>query len=272
MKLLFMRRINNHMPKIPLTASQLQSQLDDQIEFIIRSCDAFDVGCEAEAKRLAVALRILIHDKGNSKSLLGQLGKLDRDFFDTLMPMPGTSLIPEMGLVFTELGLNGVRYVAPLDNVSEHSMTQFDQWWNAEIFKVRAGEYVSRRLLVMTAADQDGGAHVDASLDELYHRLVHENALGWTVVSNSESESPMGDPTRATLRQIAHEVLKTLVEGYEKMYEPQGTMFGQTYISTEPHPSLKAIHFQGPNGTNTPDNAECPCGSGNPYKGCHNRA
>jgi hypothetical protein len=70
----------------------------------------------------------------------------------------------------------------------------------------------------------------------------------------------------------------------------QGTIFGPTTVSpgmmftdirmsfgTAEHPAasppeIAAIHYQGPGGTKTPDNAPCPCGSGGLYKGCHNQA
>jgi hypothetical protein len=36
-------------------------------------------------------------------------------------------------------------------------------------------------------------------------------------------------------------------------------------------PEIAAIHYQGPDGSKTPDDALCPCGSGVPYKGCHSQ-
>jgi hypothetical protein len=48
------------------------------ISTIIQSSGAaFDAGQTSEAKRLSTAIRILVHDTGVSKSLLGQLGVKD---------------------------------------------------------------------------------------------------------------------------------------------------------------------------------------------------
>lgn len=61
---------------------QLLEQLADQRSFIRASCDAFDNGNWAEAKRLAVSGRILLQETHTSHSLLGQLGVLDSmEFF-----------------------------------------------------------------------------------------------------------------------------------------------------------------------------------------------
>ena len=51
----------------------LRSQLKDQILFLRNSAKAYDEGDISEAKRIATVIRILIHDKGNSTSLLTQL-------------------------------------------------------------------------------------------------------------------------------------------------------------------------------------------------------
>lgn len=70
----------------------------------------------------------------------------------------------------------------------------------------------------------------------------------------------------------------------------EGTFFGPTVVSpgsmmtdielrfgtadkpAEPRPEIAAIHYQGANGTKTPPDAPCPCGSGQRYKGCHDQS
>lgn len=260
------------MAKIPLTHDQLEAQLIEQLGFLQRSCDSFDRGHFAEAKRLAVAIRILLHDTRTSHSLLGQLGKRGVDFYDTLTPLTGVSLIPEMGLIVQHLSKAGAEYVAPLDNSATAKTTPFEEWWAGTICRMPDGTVVSRSSLVLTASNQDGGAHVDPSLDELYHRLVHENALGYLVDAEGLPSAPMGDPTKAALRQIAHEVLKTLVPNYGKSFLPTGMMISGLSVSTEAPAFISEIHHQGPNGARTPPDAPCPCGSGSTYKGCHDKS
>jgi len=52
---------------------ELQQHLKDIIQALELSAYAFDNGSEGEAKRLAAAIRVLVHDTESSKSLLGQL-------------------------------------------------------------------------------------------------------------------------------------------------------------------------------------------------------
>lgn len=62
--------------KVPLTPEELQAHLAEQLGFLERSADAFDNGYEDEAKRMATAIRVLVHDTNQSISLLKQLGRL----------------------------------------------------------------------------------------------------------------------------------------------------------------------------------------------------
>jgi len=59
------------------------------------SATAFDSGFEAEAKRLAVSLRVLLHDTNSSRALLDQLGVKNKlRFTETSEPMDQYSLGP----------------------------------------------------------------------------------------------------------------------------------------------------------------------------------
>ncbi len=63
--------------KVRQTKDELESHLREQIEFLKRSSQAYDEGYTSEAKRLAVAIRLLLHDTQNSTSLLTLLEKKD---------------------------------------------------------------------------------------------------------------------------------------------------------------------------------------------------
>jgi hypothetical protein len=45
--------------------------LREQLGFLRRSGEAFDAGDTSEAKRVAVAVRVLVWDKGRNRSVLG---------------------------------------------------------------------------------------------------------------------------------------------------------------------------------------------------------
>jgi hypothetical protein len=82
-------------------------------------------------------------------------------------------------------------------------------------------EKYPRRLIVLSAANKDGGAHVDAQLDHYYEVLcAGKYALGFTgkLQFNRSSSYPQGvtiypsNAHFALLRQFAHETLVSFSE------------------------------------------------------------
>jgi hypothetical protein len=252
------------MTKRTLTNDELAAHLAEQLQFIEASADAFDKGFEGEAKRLAVTLRVLLHDTKSSRSLLGQLGRKNIDFLDTAIPFNPNNLETHGGLVFIALGPPKTRYVAMLDDLPMTQHRSFSDWWDAPVFVDKDRRQLSRKNLVLTAVNQDGGAHVDPALDETYDDLAHKNSLNWTSIDGGRAR-PMDGPERAAIRQIAHEVLKTLKAGYTKMPRHEAGVFtvGMSKVQNgAPSPP-------GYNPAKVGRNAPCPCGSGKKYKRCH---
>ena len=254
----------------PRTENELREQLAMQIDFLTRSAEAFDKGLTDEAVRLAVTLRLLLHDTTNSKSLLGQLKMKDRPFYDTSSLYDPDSLAPFWGLISIAIGPPEARYVAMLDDVNNETReASFSEWWNEIVFADARKRTLTRKDLVLTAANQDGGAHVDASLNETYAAFTKDNALGWRA-GTKQGERPLEKPEYPAIRQIAHEVLKTIVPGYAK--KPK---IGVAEIIGDV--SLKLV---GPTADRNPParvgrkigrNQPCPCGSGKKFKKCCGR-
>jgi hypothetical protein len=219
------------MVKVPITAEQLNDHLNEQLTFLQRSAESYDAGYESEAKRMAVTIRLLLHDTTRSKSLLGQLKKRDILFNDTALKNEANNQIPFAGLVFQTFHGGRAKYVAMLDDVPSKVPCPFDAWWNGAAFADEKNNQTSRKDLVLVAANQDGGVHVDPSLDATYHQLKNGNSLGWAVMANGRLQ-PMGDPTKAAIRQVAHEVLSTLVPGYEKQPPAYEMLFGGMAVIT----------------------------------------
>ena len=166
------------MTKVKRPDFELTPQLEEQLGFLLSSMDAFDAGAKGEAKRMAVALRILLHDRRQSASLLGQVGLKRCDFYDTAGDLiPGT-LMSESRLTvmeqWTERTEFKPRCTAP--PLGRSGWRRFERWWAAPVIKTNGGEVFSRANLVLTMADQDGGAHIDAALEEKYYRLTRELA------------------------------------------------------------------------------------------------
>jgi hypothetical protein len=246
--------------------AELEAQLSDQLQFLQSSADAFDRGLDGEAKRLALALRILLHEQKRSRALLAQLGLLQQEFVSTAIPHETANISTHGGLIMVAMNGPETKYVAMLDEVPIVRTIPFDEWWEEIVFVDDAGSTLSRRRLILSMADQDGGAHVDPTLDETYARLSRENSLGWNVNDGRESK-PIPQPERAAVRQIAHEVLRTLIPGYAKRPDHQPEMFLGGFMHYEGIPP----GFEVPISTKVGRNQPCPCGSGMKYKKCHGR-
>lgn len=249
--------------RISQTTDDLKEQLREQLDFLRRSCDAFDLGMTDEAKRLAVSLRILHHDAGRSRSLLGQLGLLDRVFLSTAhAPEPGNKLT-HMGLLMMAIGDGGAEYAAPLDEGLEARHLLFDAWWNEVVFIDDRRAVLSRKALILAVSNQDGGAHVDPALDETYARLSRHNSLSWVEMPTNRA---LRNPERYSVRQIAHETLRSLDTTYSKVIERKtGVLaYGAVLHEDESPNHMKQMPRVG-------RNAACPCGSGLKFKRCHGR-
>lgn len=198
------------MPKVPQSGDDLRRLLVEQTGFMNRSASAYDAGFLDEAKRLAVSIRVLVHDTAKSTSLLTQLGEKERLFYDTAVPNDDGNLLAYGALVQMALSQSGAVHLPYLDDPlpdAKPSWVPFQKWWARIIFVNPERLALSRKDLVLAVANQDGGAHVDPSLDEPYAKL-REASLGW-VYQNEASHYRVRDAELAAVRQIAHEVLKT---------------------------------------------------------------
>jgi hypothetical protein len=216
--------------RIARTHAELVEHLRRQIRFLVRSADAYDQGDEAEAQRLAVVVRTLIHDTRASRSLFVQLGLVGLfEFVDTARAVQPRNMMATSGLVQVGFSTNppSGRYVAGLGNLPPDRLrhrTAFSVWWNRAVTKPRNGMEYSRADMVLAVANREGGAHVDPLRDPIYEALVVENGLGWrhtadadhvgliwSQVEDAVPGEPMeGDPLLAAVRQIAWELNETV--------------------------------------------------------------
>lgn len=243
----------------------LERQYKEHWRFLEKSCRDFDNGDESEAKRIAVSLRVLLHEHGQSRSLLGQIGLDKALFFDTAEDVRPDNLMPTFGLVFAALRGERTRFVAPLDQALGRAvwMLAFEKWWKKVVISIPGTLALSRKDLVLVTTNQDGGAHVDPSIDERYYRLTRENALGF-VVDTPSGPQPLEGIEGASIRQIAHEVRASLIR-------PRRTI-PPDLPETTPQP-LTVVTSNAQTGETTcrvvVPRLACPCKSGLTYQECH---
>lgn len=202
------------MAKVKQTKQELLSHLEDTIGFIEASCVAFDAGKTGEAKRLAVSIRVLLHDTKNSKSLLGLLGwKSGHSFLNTSNPYNPKNLMSHHGLVGLKVGGDtGGGYHAPQGEGAPsrpYKYVRFPNWWNEAVIVDSKKKKFNRREIVLALSNKDGGAHVDPELDEAYAQLTRNNTVGW-VLTNGSDQRPILDVEKHSVRQIAYEILESI--------------------------------------------------------------
>lgn len=229
---------------------------------------------------MSVVLRNLLHNHGSNRALLVQLGQLSSmRFLDSALPDDPGNLITYSGLVVTAHTRRGAEYVPMLDDnqVGPGEWTLFEPWWQTPIFVDNKRRRISRKDVILALANQDGGAHIDPTLNETYFALSRENSMGW-MVTKGEVLHPMGAPHLATVRQIAHEVLKSLDPSYTKegpkrhdvlMYSA-GTSISNVEPSQVPAAAGNVSKDRADRAPARPGrNDACFCGSGKKYKRCH---
>lgn len=188
---------------------KLIDQLKRQLNFITTSCRAYDAGHKAEAVRIALAARVLFHDTRNSRSLLvGHLGVNNIKLRSTAVELDGPKA-HAVGFLALEADTGSFRPY--YNDSSRDEQIYLSTWWGIEpVLKLsRTGEHVTRRDLILAAANKDGGAHVDTERSKEYDRL--EAGLGFQLeVGNRSGERwivTFRFANLAALRQIGHEIL-----------------------------------------------------------------
>ncbi|PZR73541.1 MAG: hypothetical protein DLM73_10450 [Chthoniobacterales bacterium] len=163
----------------------------------------------AEAIRIATAARVLFHDTRNSRSLIrSHLGFSQMKLRSTAVPVSGpNSHFP--GFIGLEAEGTGFRPYG--DDSPRDEQVEFEKWWSGEpILKLpKSDEMITRKQLILAAANTDGGAHVDTRRSTEYERL--EAGLNIQLVvgrrDGTRETVTLRFANLAALRQIGHEIL-----------------------------------------------------------------
>jgi hypothetical protein len=158
------------MPKLDPTF--LRQKLQEQRHLLGKSITEMKRGDFAEAVRVSVCLRILLHDRGTSKALLGQINQeyldleiLDEDdaYLSQEAPIPGI-----MAAVFP----NESDFLRLSVFEEKRVPSTLGRWWTRPSLSIPATGVFSREEIVLGLAHKEGGAHVDPTITEKYYRLV----------------------------------------------------------------------------------------------------
>ena len=186
---------------------------------------SYDSGWEDSALLLAVVVRVLCHDTSQSTSLLEQLGeKTSMRFKDTAWHSPPGNLLPTNGLVLQQMTAGtGLRHVAPvaMERPFANPDLPFEAWWTSPIGVDGAHVTWTRKKFILTAANQEGGAHIDPMQELDVRALEEENSMGWTFSDPwvGTDQPALNGPLLPSIRQISYELQRTL-EGHFRELSP----------------------------------------------------
>lgn len=266
---------------------ELREHLREQVSFILDSVEAFHRGRPGEAKRMATAIRILVHDTNHSHSLLSQLAIKHRIlYYDTGTTVTDPGIASAFGLAGMTVTVtkNGPKTfwspnLDPDDDLKRCTVRPFHSWWTRPVIKDNRGEFFSRSRLVLGLANKDGGAHVDPVLDEPYGQLTRHSSIGWQT-DGEDGPTEIPGLELACVRQVAHELLVSLAcqESHAFASRKDAELYTGHLFETDVAERVHTGGVRPPFGTLRRErlkiaavgrNAPCPCESGQKYKHCH---
>jgi hypothetical protein len=166
----------------------LAQKLEEQRHLLRKSITEFAAGDLSEGVRLAIAMRVLIHETGSCKPLLGQLtpnylelGILDQKPQREEKLPPGIHKAVVMSVPIRMLiSAKGVFFNPELD-AEQHAPSILGKWWTRSSLVLPGLGGISRKEIVLGLADKEGGAHVDVNLSARYRQLLASKQLqlGW---------------------------------------------------------------------------------------------
>lgn len=103
--------------------------------------------------------------------------------------------------LFSLFGEGGYR--PKLGNGPVQQFLAIDDWWRQTVYVLAPTIHLSRRDIVLAAANKDGGAHVDERLTPDYELLITPGSLGLLVSEHQglRIEQPISDGHFVALRQ-----------------------------------------------------------------------
>ena len=199
-----------------------EERYKEVLELINALCEAYDTQkSDVIALSISTAIRVLVHDTEQSTSLLKHIKKKESQylstFFNDARERVTLGLVRRINVGVND-GVGGEAKYWPLcderhfaSSIPERYL-DFDTWWEKEqIFKSSEAS-LTRKDLVLSVSNKDGGAHFDTHVAEKYDYFRKTWSGGSSLVGiNSGTKRGYDNiPTYPAVRQIAHELLLSL--------------------------------------------------------------
>jgi hypothetical protein len=189
----------------------LRKKLREQLQHLANSCASYDSGQNSEAIRIATVVRVLVHDTKSSTSLLSHLNAKGVLLLSTVTGKPDPAMKYFHGMGMARQHPDGRRELIPSFSLPLSSSIPADSWWNETIFVLETGVFLTRKSVVLAAADQDGGAHVDLNVSARYSALATDGAAGTYARDTGSGYAwvSASDAHLVALRQMGYELLNS---------------------------------------------------------------
>ena len=188
------------------SAEELSAHLMRQLLFLRNSVAAYDNGCTEEAIRIGVVIRILCHDTQSSVSLLEQMGQKAILRLITTVKTVSSDFVSTMDFGELMAGMTLGRTLEYNPVLEDSPTTLCTDWWQQPVF-IRDKTVYTRKDVVLSAANKDGGAHVDtpdAKLQALQDGFWIRTE---TYADGTKKAEPLADNHFRMLRRFAEELL-----------------------------------------------------------------
>lgn len=197
------------------TPLEKDEYLNKQFQTLQNLCNQYDNGDTLMIDPISGVLRNLLHQSGKSTASLKQSGRWSTRFIDSFVYPTQKNLLIYNGMtgIYISQDGQGIPY-AGLDDWPSNQKSKRQSWWEKKVLWSPYGKF-SRSELVLFKANQEalhmekkGIDEVFEQLRSLYSEMPNLTIHGTTVL--------IEDIVAVTIRQVAHEVLATLINGYTK--------------------------------------------------------
>lgn len=198
------------------TPQEIRAAYEVQLRALEASCAGYDAGNVWESVRLATSVYTLVSDGGRkNQSIVTRLGLRRKILFLASGPkIEGSNVLMYQPLVALRLqrhpdNSRSATYGPLLGAQPEnHRWVRRDEWWNSDQIYRNGPMTMTRKRLVFTLRNQEGGSHFGAITDASYVGYAINPA--WTFKPADGPSHKVHGIEHATMRQIAWELLETL--------------------------------------------------------------
>ncbi|MEU2258123.1 hypothetical protein ABZ540_33675 [Nocardia xishanensis] len=196
-------------------AARMTGELARQLRLMRTACTTFDTGDEEQALHIGTILRTLFHQTNSSTSLMTHLGAAAPEKIHATKRHHG-DWKDFLAIELTPAAAPPIR-TAPLLGRAVLEPVPVKDWWFDQPVFVHNGTDYSRKRIVLSMVNKDGGAHVD-ELEKFY--VVLQEGMNFVGIKGSMTfDGPAPYPQEqwiypnnghfSLLRQFGHEVLES---------------------------------------------------------------